>query len=129
MSSTREEACAQQQAYKHKALVAFQCHLVSQALNLWYRAIYEWTTDIVPEADQPDNPGMSGNACRLLRLAHVIDNVWLAAGQAKRAKSGRAARKDAWVNVYRLCSYEVAQTFLRRNDWAMAETRQTEMEL
>ena len=129
----REAACAQQVAFKHRELVGFQCWLLKFAIEDYGRGGTEFTTDIVPDDRQPKpnkdkRSGISGNACRMLSHAHVIEPVYAAPGQIKRRCSKRTTRKQAWINVYKLCSYEVARTFLARNGWA-TEPRQRELAL
>ncbi len=112
---SRDEAIACQVVWKTDAMKRYAVAFVSAALGLARAGDAEVASDDVPESAEPEHPGIAGNVCHMLRRAHVIAPVMVAAGQIKRRKSGRESRNAAWINVYQLTSCGMAEEFLRRN--------------
>jgi len=110
-------AINQQAVWKNDEQFRFARALIWHALELQDAGVFEFTTDIVPDAERNGGPNVPGCTATKLKDAHLIspighmqEGVWF----AKRAKSNREGRKDAWNNVYHLTSRALAEEFLRR---------------
>jgi len=128
---TPAAAVDQQITWKHPEMQGFAVALVRAACALAESELYQFTTDIVPEAVRGDGQGIAGSVVTLLKNAHVLEAVgFYRDGKfyAERARSTRAGRRDAWNNVYRLCSLGVAREFLARHGSPLA-ARQSELTL
>lgn len=122
-------AVDQQITWKHPEMQGFAVALVRAAYARAMEGIHKFTTDIVPDTVRGDGHGIAGSVVTLLKNAHVIEPVGIFSGGkffALRERSNRAGRKDAWNNVYRLCSLGVAREFLQRNGAPVA-ARQEEL--
>jgi len=121
-----QEAIQQQAAWKPE-LLRFAVALVRRAVASG-EAMF--TTDIVPDDERGDGPGIAGSAVELLKSANVIKPVgfdhhgeWF----AKRQKSTRPDRKGAWLAVYQLTSHGMAEAFLQRHGSVTAAPKQMDL--
>jgi hypothetical protein len=113
-------AIAQEIVWKNSELQRFAVALVRHALEQG-RPLF--TTDIVPDLERGDGPGIAGSVIELLKNANVIQPVGHTAEglwYALRVKSKRPDRKSAWLGCYRLTNDGMAAEFLRRHGSAVA---------
>jgi hypothetical protein len=117
-------AIDQEIVWKNPELQRFAVSLVRHALEQG-RPLF--TTDIVPDKERGDGPGIAGSVIELLKNANVIrpmghmsDGQWY----ALRVKSKRPDRKSAWLSVYKLTNAGMAAAFLRRHGSAVARPQQ-----
>jgi hypothetical protein len=118
-----QAAIAQETVWKNAELQRFAVALVKRALARGGH----FTTDIVPDSERGDGPGIAGSVVELLKNASVIQPVghthngqWF----ALRTQSTRPERKSAWLSVYQLTSAALALEFLQRHGALPAETVQ-----
>lgn len=125
-TATFHEAIAQEVTWKNGEVQRFAVALVRRALS----AGGHFTTDIVPDDERGDGPGIAGSVVELLKNANVIQPVGHSQhGQwfALRMKSARPGRKGAWNAVYQLTSAGMAEAFLKRHGiTAAGQYRQSE---
>jgi len=111
-------AIAQEVIWKYSQVITFAVSLVQRALDRLAVGNAEFTTDIVPDAERGDGPGIPGSVINLLQYAHVIAPAGITQGGVfypMRIKSTRPGAQARHIGVYRLASRELAEAFLRRN--------------
>lgn len=112
------EAISQEVVWKCPELLRFAQSLIQHGLAAHDAGHYTFTTDIVPDADRGDGPGIAGSCITMLKNASLIENVGvfsLGKFYADRVKSDRPEAKFRFIAVYKLSSVALAREFLRRN--------------
>ena len=117
-------AIMQEVIWKNDEVMSFACSLVRHALEKLNVGVTHFTTDIVPDAERgpmiggkPGN-GIAGSVVTMLKNANVVAPVGIYQDKMffpHRAKSTRASAKTRWLNVYRLTSRQLAESFLDRS--------------
>ena len=116
ITEARHDAILQQAVHKPEAWLAYERAVVEACCNGWLRGEREFAADNVSADLRPCNKGMAGNVWHSLVRAHILEPVYcMDFGQVKRRRSHSESRKDAWVNVYRLTSFEQGASWLAKH--------------
>ena len=112
-------AIMQEVIWKNDEVMTFAVALVSRALEKLRVGATNFTTDIVPDSERGGGHGIAGSVVTMLQTAHVIEPVGIVDGNkifyAHRVKSDRPGAKTRHVNVYKLTSRALAESFLAKN--------------
>lgn len=112
----RHEAIMQQVVHKPAEWLAYERAVVEACCAGWLRGEREFAADNVAADRRPLNRGMAGNVWHSLVRAHILEPVYcMDFGQIKRRRSHSESRKDAWVNVYRLTSFDAGAAWLAKH--------------
>ena len=110
--SERINGLCQQIVYKNEEWARYMKAVVESCANAWLTGQRDFAADDVPEELHPPSPRMPGNVWSALVRSGILEPVRIGEGQVKRRRSSMKSRKGAWINVYRLVSFERAATWL-----------------
>ena len=117
-NETFHQAIDAQDIWKPGEMHAFAIALVAAAVSKLKAGSLRFSTDDVPEIDQPQSSGVSGSVIEKLKNAslieacgHLHDGQWC----ADRIRSVRPSAKGRWIGTYKLCSLALGNEFLERN--------------
>ena len=106
--------------WKSPELHGYCCALVRAGLDLLNREVPFFGTDDVPEPDQPESPGVSGCAVRILVNAGVLDRYnghhpEMGVFHGRRLNRRKASHSRE-IHLYSVVSRPLAEAFLERHN-------------
>lgn len=122
----------QEVVWKNEEVLRFARSLVKHALEKLTVGSSHFTTDIVPNEDRGDGPGIAGSVVTMLQTANIIEPVGIMQDKifyAHRVKSERPGAKARYLGVYRLKGKHLAEEFLARNETNVAADAKSDAQI